>query len=919
MKKTTILAGAIALALLSGCGSKDATEHYGDALNYIETKQYNAAVIELKSAILQMPDNADYRLTLGKLYLQIGDAVSAEKELSRALSLGANAESLALPLVRAFYLSENYQKILSFADDHQALEAPTKNYIQLYTGLSEIELSGIDSAIGIFDSLLLAEQNDIKAFSEAMLSMHARRYDNAQVKLQQITADSPVYFEALLMDAHSTLILAQPEDALKKLHIYLEHMPNALKVRLLTAQTLVQQNELVAAEKHLQLLLKVVPEHGLTNYLQAVVEYDKKNYQTAKEHSDKAISAKLNTVQNRVLAGLINYQLGLEAQALNHLSAISQYLPQLPEVNRLYSVLKLKSGEASEAADSLADTKFTAQDLNLVTTTAMALLRAGNSSAAEELISKYEQQIVSEDADNLHTLGRLKLSITGQEAAGIASLEQALRLDPSHHHTRLILAGNYIRLRQFDKATQLADEWLKEDNTRAAGYNLKALVYLIQQDFDSGKTMLESAISADANNVFTHFMLAAVAQKEGETDKAEAYLLKAIDTQPDYQPALASYYASQNRKGTPDTAIALIEKSQKAYPDNLQLRLLLANIYQSNQRSGEVISLLEPLADTQQTLIPAFYSLMIDAYLTQRQEEPALNLAQRWFNDDNKSLKAALTYASLLSTANRSNESIRVVDNALKFHTNHPALLKVKMLTQADEKDYAGAMATYAQLPPESAGSAEMLFHKGRIQLLDGQLTPGRTTLLSSYNLTPSATTAIAIAEAYSKDVSYRKAVTFIEEHIEKHGENRALRTFYANLLMQDDISKALAIYQQLTSEQPDNIISLNNYAWLLLQTGKAEEALVYAERAVKLNARQPDILDTYGKILLALGKYSEAKQQFEQSLALRPKNAEVQLNYAELLIKTAQYGQAKSLLTTISSDNPELIARKNELQSHLQ
>ena len=126
MKKTSLLASAVMLAILTACGSKDAAEHYTDAQNYIAEKKYNAAVIELKSAIQQSPQQADYRQALGKLYLQLGDPVSAAKELSRALELGADASVVALPLIQARYLAEDYQAVLA-GSGYPPAEAAARN------------------------------------------------------------------------------------------------------------------------------------------------------------------------------------------------------------------------------------------------------------------------------------------------------------------------------------------------------------------------------------------------------------------------------------------------------------------------------------------------------------------------------------------------------------------------------------------------------------------------------------------------------------------------------------------------------------------------------------------------------------------------------------------------------------------------
>jgi predicted Zn-dependent protease len=212
-----------------------------------------------------------------------------------------------------------------------------------------------------------------------------------------------------------------------------------------------------------------------------------------------------------------------------------------------------------------------------------------------------------------------------------------------------------------------------------------------------------------------------------------------------------------------------------------------------------------------------------------------------------------------------------------------------------------------------------MLYHKGRIQILNKQVSPGLETLNTSYNMTPHPVTAIAIAGAYAKDVSYRRAVGFIEEHFAKHGKNNAgLRAFYANLLIEDDVNKAVVEYRELVSETPDNLIALNNYAWVLLEVGRIDDAKSYVEQALKINNSHPDVLDTYGRVLLEQGELAKAKAQFEQSLALRPGNAEVQLNLAHALILNGEQAQATKVLAAVNTDNSKFINRAKALQQQL-
>ena len=712
----------------------------------------------------------------------------------------------------------------------------------------------------------------------------------------------------------------QNDNAIANLKQYIAQVPRALRVRLLLAQTYVQQQQFDEADKQLVYILQLAPEHGLSNYLKATIEYQKKDYTKAKEHIDKAISARFSNTPSRILAGIVSHQLGLEAQALSHLSAVKNSLHTYPPAQRLYSLLQLRAGETADAANSLSNADFTEQDLSLVAGTAFQLISQGDQSLANEIISRYENMVVPQDGQSLSTLGSLKLGLPDRNAEGIKNLEQALMMDPGLHDTRLVLAGSYIRQKQYDKAAELAEEWLKTDETRNAGYNLKALTYLLQQDLENGKLMLAEAQKADSENVFTLYMMAAVARDENDIAKSDALLTQALELRSDYVPALIAYFTSMQQQGTPQVAVDLVERSHKAHPDNNQIRMLLANLYQSRNNFADVISILKPVSDTQQQFTPAFYGLMVNAYVRTNQTDKALALAERWFNSDDKNIRAGLAYANLLANDGRFKDAIVVLDKQLKVHPKQPVLLRTKIAAQSENGDQKGALATFDLLPDEIANSAEMLYHKGRIQILNKQISPGLETLNKSYSMTPMPATAIAIAGAYAKDISYRRAVTFIEEHFAKHGKNSTdLHAYYANLLIEDDVNKAVKEYSEIVQQSPDSLIALNNYAWVLLEVGKVADAKTYAEQALKLNERHPDVLDTYGRVLLELGEHAKAKAQFEQSLAIRPDHAEVQLNLAQALIENGEQEQAGKVLAAVKTDNVKYLDRAKALQQQLQ
>ena len=66
----------------------------------------------------------------------------------------------------------------------------------------------------------------------------------------------------------------------------------------------------------------------------------------------------------------------------------------------------------------------------------------------------------------------------------------------------------------------------------------------------------------------------------------------------------------------------------------------------------------------------------------------------------------------------------------------------------------------------------------------------------------------------------------------------------------------------------PDDPQTLNNLAWVLLQTrSRLPEALVLANRAVELKPEMPMYRETRGQLLVLVGRYAEALDDLRASL----------------------------------------------------
>ncbi|MCF6239008.1 MAG: tetratricopeptide repeat protein [Candidatus Marinimicrobia bacterium] len=102
--------------LLAGCDGlfnevSDA-EYVSRAQTFLDEGKLKSASIELKNALANNPDNAQARWLLGRLYVEMGNGIVAEKELNKALNLGVSNGSVLPYLLEALLLQKKYKEVL---------------------------------------------------------------------------------------------------------------------------------------------------------------------------------------------------------------------------------------------------------------------------------------------------------------------------------------------------------------------------------------------------------------------------------------------------------------------------------------------------------------------------------------------------------------------------------------------------------------------------------------------------------------------------------------------------------------------------------------------------------------------------------------------------------------------------------------
>lgn len=116
---------------------------------------------------------------------------------------------------------------------------------------------------------------------------------------------------------------------------------------------------------------------------------------------------------------------------------------------------------------------------------------------------------------------------------------------------------------------------------------------------------------------------------------------------------------------------------------------------------------------------------------------------------------------------------------------------------------------------------------------------------------------------------------------------------------------KAITEYEAVLQQLPENVLVLNNLAWLYQLTNN-RRAIELSERALKLSPDKPEIIDTYGWILVTFGDHEKGLVYLKEAFGKMPENPEVAFHVGYALSKSGNKEEAKKVLMRILRDHKE-------------
>ncbi|MDP3331817.1 MAG: tetratricopeptide repeat protein [Methylococcaceae bacterium] len=463
---------------------------------------------------------------------------------------------------------------------------------------------------------------------------------------------------------------------------------------------------------------------------------------------------------------------------------------------------------------------------------------------------------------------------------------------------------NLLKQNKVDEADKKVSELLKSNPNEAGFINLQALVFTIKKDLPAAEQSYQKAISLDPKNILAYLGLAKLNLEENKLDQAKEYANKGLAIN---DKAINAYLlladVALKQKNTVEVENILTAALEKVKGDiNAEAEIVknLGKFYASEKQPEKILPLSEDLIKRYPNNNIAL-SLLAGAQLINNKKDLAEQSLRKIINNDKQDISHRLLIAQLLSEqTGKDKEVIALLDEAAKIDTNNPQanLFKAAYLIKLGRSKEALDLATKldSQFPKLPLGKVL----QGDAYLADKKLDKATAAYQKAYQQQANDKILFTIADLLSAQKKPADAIKLLNTELAKNPKNIGIHFKLATIYQQqNDYKQTENHYQAMLTEQPDNLLALNNLAWVYSQQ-KDPKAIGLGKKAFEKAPESAAIADTYGYILLKQGQPAEGLTILEKAAGLAPKANDIQFHLAEAYAANNNKQKALEILETI-------------------
>jgi putative PEP-CTERM system TPR-repeat lipoprotein len=880
-----------ALPLGAEAATERSMEYLSDAGKRLEQGDVNAAVIQLKNALQQDPENYAARLLLGEIYVRQGAFADAEKELRLAVE-GSPTDQGRILLSQALLGLNRYQEAL----DGLAVEPGDPELrlaANLIKGQALIGLGRLDEAEAVAMQILRGEalQPEANLMAARIAALEGDQGEAAR-RAEMALQARPGWLDAQLMKTQLLVQAGSLQEALAAADQAIESNPAALAPALVKTEILTNLGRYDEAGKTLQTVLETTPDNPQALYLQASLAAHRSDFAEA-DRLLRQVGDRLRDYPPSLwLGGLVKLELGQTAQAEQQLARYIALVPTNRVARRMVAQLRLRGDNPQGAINILQPVAGpTSQDVPGLQLLSSAQLQAGDLDATRATLAR------------LVALGHAPYAQQAQSILDVIGREGG-ELTPEQRGVAFTLDA--LRRADLDLALEHAQALVAEHPEDPGILNLLGGVHLLRAENEEARDLFERALEIAPGDSSTLANLNRLDIREGHTAAVEERLRARIEQNPeDDQPVidLARMLVSDGRT---EEAESLLAERLASLPRSVTLRTALAELYgRRGDQTGQA-RMADELANLAREDVAGAAGAAGSLFLALEQPERAIDLlgetgateprtglilARAQFvagrADDARATLASLRETSPeLAIVNNS-----LVDLDLRAGQAEAALELAREVEQADPVQGAMLRATVLTRTDRAPEA---------IEVLDAALTT-----------TSSPALARELFRVRWQVGQQDAAIDGLRAWLAGHPEDAAAYvTLSQAYIAREESGTALALLEQANQLVPNDPQVLNNLAWLRNELGRPG-ADGLARQAHALAPDAAEITDTLGWILVQRGELEEGLPLLREADQALADNPDVRYHLAYALEASGEHDEARRLLEELLAGNQQFASKQ--------
>ena len=576
--------------------------------------------------------------------------------------------------------------------------------------------------------------------------------------------------------------------------------------------------------------------------------YEANEYDRADEILSRAASEKLFHPELKRLELQSHLRRGELGSACDILENLLTDDPDNRSICLTLALLKMRLNRFAEAGELLSKLEIQEPDSLPITVAQIELnVRQGKSAEAlllcDGMVNKFNNA-------SAYILRGRTYAMLGHAERAREDFEQATVIEPNNVEAWTAKSDFYSSVALPDKAIADIQEALSLAPDNVQVQKRAILLFLAFGNPDrthQGKAILDKALESNSEDTELRLFKARALHAEGTApaiENATRVLQKITEDQPKLSDAWAFLAEIALRQGQSVKAMDTVLRGLAYRPDDKSLLLLKAR------------------AEAARSPVLAIPTLKALLELDPSDTDIVIHLANTYLAAGNFEKAVNLLKTQLISYKGTPDERRVNIALAVALHKNGN--------TTEAQKEFDSLLESAPDDPSPLLAQARLL----KDDELWGQLS--RKVKQWCQNHPEDTRTPITIAGdlAGSENNQAKKTAEDILLMVLENDSDcsEAMNVLAMLLQITDRHAESAKLYQQVIELEPDNVIALNNLAWILCEKqGKHQQALELAQRGLEKAPDYIDLIDTRGVVYYRLGEFNKAVQDLARCIKLYP------------------------------------------------